>query len=323
MSDRETRTTAAGKAAARKGEGDVTVRPLVEADFDAVVALDERVMGESRRGYFGRRLAVALAQPKRHLQLAATTPAGLVGFALARVAGGEFGRAETTCIVLESMGVDEGSQNAGVGGRMLARFDELARAHGVHTFVTQADWRRHAMLQFLDSTGFLLDARQVLERSVARLAEHGDERETPRILCKGLAAAHFDQVVRIDAAITGTPRPDYFRRKFDEVLNESAIEVSLVAENDGFVVAFVMARVDFGDFGRVGAVAALDTIGVSPGFSGKGYGTAVLGQMIDNLSALRVERIETEVARDDLGFWRFLCRAGFAPSQRLVFQRTI
>ena len=314
--------TGANEAAARSNGGTVTVRALVAADFEAVVALDGRVMGETRRGYFEKRLAAAFAEPKRHLQLAAATPAGLVGFALSRIAGGEFGR-PGPCVVLESMGVDVGSQHAGIGRRMLARLDELARARDVRMLVTQADWRRHAILRFLDGAGFSLAPRQILERSLARPAESREDGETPRVLCRALTRADFDSVVRIDAAITGKARPDYFRRKFDEELNESAIEVSLVAESDGFVVAFAMARVDFGDFGRVGAVAALDTIGVSPAFAGRGYGAAVLAQLLDNLAALRVERVETEIARTAFELLRFLYRAGFGPSARLAFQREL
>ena len=83
------------------------------------------------------------------------------------------------------------------------------------------------------------------------------------------------------------------------------------------------ARVDFGDFGRVGAVAALDTIGVSPAFAGRGYGAAVLAQLLDNLAALRVERVETEIARTAFELLRFLYRAGFGPSARLAFQREL
>jgi len=300
----------------------VQVRPLVAADFDTVVALDGRAVGEPRRGYFERRLAAALERPKRHLQLAAATPEGLVGYALARIAGGEFGRPEPH-VVLESVGVDPGAQHAGVGRHMLAELESLARARQLRSIVTQVDWRTHAMIRFVDGAGFSLAPRQVLERSVERLSEPSDDRESPRILCRDLAPEHFDAVVRIDAATTGKARPDYFRRKFDEVLEESAIEVSLVAQNDGFVVAFAMARVDFGDFGRVGAVAALDTIGVSRDFAGQGFGTALLAQMVDNLSALRVERVETEVARDAFGLLGFLYRAGFEPSPRLSFQRAL
>jgi ribosomal protein S18 acetylase RimI-like enzyme len=140
----------------------------------------------------------------------------------------------------------------------------------------------------------------------------------PRI--RHLHASDFDAVVRIDALATGRDRSDYFRRKFDEALHESGIAVSLVTEDDGFVVAFAMARVDMGDFGHIEPTASLDTLGVHPSFSKKGYGRDMLAQMIDNLAALHIDHLETEVAHDHFELLRFFTRFGFTPSQRLVFQ---
>jgi len=99
--------------------------------------------------------------------------------------------------------------------------------------------------------------------------------------------------------------------------------MSLVAEDDGFPVAFAMARVDFGDFGHLGACASLDTIGVDPRFASHGFGGALLAQMIENLAAVHVERLETEVAPESFELRRFLQRSGFAPSQRVAFRKVL
>jgi len=113
------------------------------------------------------------------------------------------------------------------------------------------------------------------------------------------------------------------RRKIDEALHESAIQVSLVAEDDGFPVGFAMARVDFGDFGHLDASASLDTIGVDPRFARHGFGGALLAQMIENLAALHVERLQTEVAPGAFELQRFLHLAGFASSQRVAFRKAL
>jgi ribosomal protein S18 acetylase RimI-like enzyme len=300
------------------------VRSLQAADLDAVVALDHRITGYSRRGYFERRLAAALKHPARHLQLAATTPAGLAGFVLARLAGGEYGKLEAA-LVLEAVGVAPESQRAGFGRRMMASLEERGRACGARDLLTHADWHNHAMLKFLDRAGFSLAPRQVLERPVHRmpLPETDVELERQPPLIRHLRAADLDAIVRIDRLVTGRDRTEYLRRKCDEALHDSGIVVSLAAEDDGFVVAFAMARVDLGDFGQVGASAALDTLGVQRGFAHRGLARAVLTQMIDNLSALHVETLETEVGREDFELLRFLYRFGFGPSQRLAFVRKL
>jgi ribosomal protein S18 acetylase RimI-like enzyme len=84
-----------------------------------------------------------------------------------------------------------------------------------------------------------------------------------------------------------------------------------------------MASVDFGDFGRTEPVAVLDTIGVDPGFTGAGVGSALLSQLFVNLEALRVERVATVVERDNFGLLEFFYRAGFGPGQRLGFVKRL
>ena len=140
---------------------------------------------------------------------------------------------------------------------------------------------------------------------------------------RNLRAEDFDHVLRIDHKVTGRDRRDYLRRKFDEALAESAVQVSLVAEADGRPVGFIMARVDHGDFGRIAASAVLDTLGVSPDFAGKGVGRALLSQLLVNLRALGVERVESEVARESFDLLGFFYHLGFAPAQRLAFHKRI
>jgi ribosomal protein S18 acetylase RimI-like enzyme len=301
----------------------IEVRPLEKGDLDAVIALDLKNVGRSRLGYFERRLASALRDPKSHLQLAATGPSGLVGFSLARLTSGEYGRPEPA-VLLEAVGVDPSTQHAGIGRRMMEALTAKAAARGVATVVTEVDWHNHAMLRFLAGAGFTLAPRLLLDREVARMplpeTDEAIELTPPRI--RHLHESDFEAVVRIDALATGAIRSDYFRRKFDEALKESGITVSLVTEDDGFVVAFAMVRVDLGDFGHIEPTASLETLGVHPSFSGKGYGRDMLAQMIDNLAALHIDRLETEVAHDHFELLRFFYRFGFTPSQRLVFQRT-
>ncbi len=303
---------------------EVVLRPLRPEDLPAVVALDRLSSGTPRLPYFEKRLQAALRVPKRHYQFALTSGKGLVGFLVARVAGGEYGRPEEV-VVLEALGVDPAHRRDGLARRMLGGLEELMRAHGINALVTQVDWRNHGMMQFIDGAGFSLAPRFILEREVDRIplpsADEDIEKWPP--LVRQLKAADFDAVCRIDRKITGVDRPEYFKRKFDEVLQQSAIEVSLVVEDKGLVAGFAMARVDFGDFGRLEAAASLDTIGVDPGLARKGLGRAVLSQMIENLAALMVERLETEVDREAYELQKFLGAEGFKTSQRLCFTKKI
>lgn len=130
-------------------------------------------------------------------------------------------------------------------------------------------------------------------------------------------------LIAIDSRITGRDRSSYFRRKFADALHETNVRVSLVAELDGVVVGFIMARVDLGEFGRLEPAAVLDTIGVDPDYQDRGVGRALLSQLLVNLSTLRVEIVRTELDWRDRELIAFLDRCGFRPSQHLCFDRAI
>lgn len=154
----------------------------------------------------------------------------------------------------------------------------------------------------------------------------GDEPDSlarDRVPVRTLRADDLRDIVRIDEKVTRRDRSAYLERKLDEALHESAIRVSLVAEEDGRAVGFVMARVDFGDFGLTEPMAVLDTIAVDPAFARHGVGQALVSQLSTNLRGLGVERVETQVSRENFDLLGFLYRLGFAPSQRLAFRKRL
>ncbi len=153
-----------------------------------------------------------------------------------------------------------------------------------------------------------------------------DERETvvrDEMMVRSLQEGDLRRVIRIDERITGRNRLAYYERKFCEALRESGVRISLVAETDGLVTGFVMARVDYGEFGQAAATATIDTIGVDPTASGTRIGQALVSQLLVNLGALRVETVRTEVRWRDLELLGFLNRCGFAPAQRLSLSMDI
>ena len=141
-----------------------------------------------------------------------------------------------------------------------------------------------------------------------------------RIPVRAMKRADLAGLVQIDRRVTGTDRSGYLESKLNEALNESGVRVSLVAELDGQPVGFIMARVDFGEFGTIDPVAVLDTIGVDPDYRNVGIGRALLSQLLANLGSLRVERIRSEVAWNEHELLGFLERCGFGVSQRLCIQ---
>ncbi|MCU0897986.1 MAG: GNAT family N-acetyltransferase [Burkholderiales bacterium] len=325
-------------------------RRLASRDLDEVVAIDAAITGRSRRAYFERRLRAAMAEPALHVQHAVTVGGELAGYVLARRLLGEFGRHEPA-LRLEVIGVKPGLQGQGIGSALLAGLEADARASGVVQIRTQAAWFDHSMLEFFDHAGFELGRNIVLECPVhagslgaaedASVATQDYRRDTAEVDYGGGAANDFEalsrdaadvrtmrredlqDIARIDRRLTGIDRSAYLKEAVDEALNDSAVRVSLTARVDGIVAGFVMARTDFGDFGRSEPAAVLDTIGVDPDYAHHHVGSALLSQLFVNLQALRIERVETLVSRDDFGLLGFLYKAGFQPSQRLGFVKRI
>jgi len=144
-----------------------------------------------------------------------------------------------------------------------------------------------------------------------------------RIPVRAMKESDLAALVEIDRRITGRDRKGYFDRKLEEALFESDVRVSLVAELDGGPVGFVMARVDFGEFGVPEPAAILDTIGVDPDYRTRGVGRALISQLLVNLLTLRIEHVRTELGWHDHALFAFLDRCGFQPSQRLCLEHAI
>ncbi len=144
-----------------------------------------------------------------------------------------------------------------------------------------------------------------------------------RIPVRSMAAADLPALIRIDRKLTGRDRTQYFERKLAEALEESGVRVSLVAELDGLPAGFVMARVDYGEFGQAEPEAVIDTIGVDPGHLHERVAEALMSQLLANLAGLRVERVRTQVAWNAYDLLGFLEYCGFRPSQRLSLSRKV
>ena len=144
------------------GDSAVELRNLAPGDLAAVIAIDRSITGRGRRGYFERRLAAALRDPSTHIQLAADRAANLVGYVLARVQSGEYGRNETA-VALEVIGLAKEERRRGTGRQLLAALEAEARRREIGWLRTEADWRAHEMLGFLNAGDFSLAPRLILQ----------------------------------------------------------------------------------------------------------------------------------------------------------------
>lgn len=319
------------------------IRPLKTDDLEAVVAIDAGIAGRRRKAFFENRMEAALAEPKHFIFMACDHKGALQGYLQARLLEGEFGSSERVA-ALDNIGVASDRQGQGVGMALIEEFKAILRHKGVQRIDTQADWRNSAFLKFLSASGFQLSPRQVLEREVSQMNTVGEPTPDPypvlesgdrdfsdsigdepgalardMFVCRSLTAEDLPALIRIDRKVTGHEHAAYYERKVREVLNKPGVRVSMVAELDGQVVGFIMARVDYGEFDRIEPNAVLDSIAVNPELGHSLVGSALLSQLLLNLTGLRLETIRSEVDGGHLDVSRFLMKNGFAQSQQLVF----
>lgn len=297
-------------------EHNCKLQPLQEQDLEQVIGLDKNLGGSARPEFFNKRLQAMERSPETCISLVASHDDVLCGYLFAHVLQGEFGTRQPVAVI-DALGVQPGDQGSGVGMQLMEALKEEARKRGCGSVRTQANWHQQDLLAYFANADFSLAARNVLTRDTRPLTLDEEDEDTGLRPVRSLAESDFDAICRIDRHITSEDRSSYLEQKVSEVVADSGIRVSMVAEQDGLLAGFVMARVDYGSFGRAQSTAVVDTLGVGPEYKGSGIGSALMAQLMDNLASLRVENVRTEVEWENFDLNRFLASAGFRPAQEL------
>lgn len=140
----------------------VHVRRLRPEDLEPVIAVDARITGRRRDEYFKVKLRQALAGAGVEVSLAAEVDGHFVGYLIARVYYGEFGRTEPVA-VLDTVGVHPGFRERGVGHAIMRQLRTNLLALNVTTLCTDVAWGDMAMLSFFQKEGFRPAARISLD----------------------------------------------------------------------------------------------------------------------------------------------------------------
>ena len=130
----------------------VKIRPLRKEDLDAIVEIDEKVLGENRRNYWERKLEL-MNNKASQISLVAEVEEQVVGFILGDVSGWEFGVPETIGWI-DTIGVEPFYQKKGLATALAQELIRNLKALGVRTIYTLVSWNDWDLLQFFHAMGF-------------------------------------------------------------------------------------------------------------------------------------------------------------------------
>ena len=130
----------------------VKIRTLNREDLDAIVKIDERVLGENRRNYWKRKLDL-MNDKSSQISLVAEIEGKVVGFVLGDISGWEFGVPETIGWI-DTIGVEPAYQKKGVATALARELVQNLKGLGVNTIYTLVSWNDWDLLQFFHAMGF-------------------------------------------------------------------------------------------------------------------------------------------------------------------------
>jgi predicted N-acetyltransferase YhbS len=130
----------------------VKIRPLKKEDLEAIVDIDERVLGERRRSYWERKLET-MKDKISQVSLVAVVEEDLVGFILGDVSGWEFG-VPNTIGWIDTIGVDPDYQKKGLATALAHELIKNLKSLEVKTIYTLISWDDWDLLQFFHAMGF-------------------------------------------------------------------------------------------------------------------------------------------------------------------------
>jgi ribosomal protein S18 acetylase RimI-like enzyme len=128
------------------------IRPLSIEDLEAIVAIDQKVLGEKRRDYWEKKLHM-MDEKASQVSLVAEVQGEVLGFILGDVSGWEFGVPDTIGWI-DTIGVDPVHQKKGLATALAQELIQRLQAIGVRTIYTLVNWDDWDLLQFFHAMGF-------------------------------------------------------------------------------------------------------------------------------------------------------------------------
>jgi len=131
----------------------LSVRQMSKDDLDAIVEIDSRVLGESRREYWVNKIIRQAENRPVDASLVAEIDGKVAGFILGEVSGWEF-KVPNNIGWIDTIGIDPDYQNRGIAKVLAVGLIENLQKYSVNTIYTLVNWNDWDLLQFFHAMGF-------------------------------------------------------------------------------------------------------------------------------------------------------------------------
>lgn len=144
----------------------VPVRSMMESDLRALTTIDREITGHNRAAYYERKLREALRESDVRVSLVAELDQVPVGFIMARVDLGAFGRTEPAAM-LDTIGVSPNYRDRSVGRALLSQLLANLASLRVEKLLTEVEWSDRDLIGYLASCGFRPSTRLCFDYRLA------------------------------------------------------------------------------------------------------------------------------------------------------------
>jgi len=126
------------------------IRQMTKEDLDAIVEIDTKVLGETRKDYWMNKMNDSRPPDA---SLVAEIDGKVVGFIFGEISGWEF-KVPNNIGWLDIIGIDPDYQNRGIAKVLANTLITNLKNYGVDTIYTLVNWNDWDLLQFFHAMGF-------------------------------------------------------------------------------------------------------------------------------------------------------------------------
>ncbi len=142
-------------------------------------------------------------------------------------------------------------------------------------------------------------------------------------ILKAVEPPDLDALVRLNEKHSGQTRQEYRQRRL-EISMLRPPWMSLVAETDGWLAAFLFGWVSESEFGFAEPTGCVDLIGVDSPYRGRGVGHVPLQRFLGYGSELRaIDKVATLIDLGQADIPKFFARLGFRHGPMLQMERDV